>query len=355
MKWISTIALVALVAIGAGCSDQPAGNGANGEIPTFSLAWSEYPSWSVFGVAHEEGLINGKAGELGPIEKKWNVDIELNELDYDPCLQAYGTGECDAVCITNMDILSPSLGRKSVAILPTSTSDGADALLVTKSITDVKQLKDKKVYGLSQTVSEYCWARNLQLLGEQEADYTFSNMDPGAAAAAMQQKQDGIDAIVVWNPFVLDTLGKRDDVHVLFDSTKIPGEIIDMVVIGADSLAKPGGEAFAHAVIDTYYQLNSMIEDPATRDNTLVALGEKFSDLDLEMMKQVVVQTKFYKDADAGIGLYTGSALPGVMEKVVDFCVSHGIVNEKPTVVFGDGDANVRFDASFMQHVKDNK
>ena len=199
--------------------------------PSFSLAWSEYPSWSAFGVADEYKIIDGDKGKLGPVEKKWNVDIELKQADYEPCLVMYGAGQCDAVCITNMDVLNPSLSVPSVAILPTSTSYGADACIVGPDITDVKQLKGKKVYGLAQTVSEYCFVRNLQKLGENPDDYEFANMDPGAAAVAMQQKQDGFDAIVVWNPFVLETLHRRKDTRVLFDSTAIPGEIVDMVVI----------------------------------------------------------------------------------------------------------------------------
>ena len=87
------------------------------DIPSFSLAWSEYPSWSVFGVAHEKGLINGEKGKLGPIEKKYNVDIVLKEADYDTCLTLFGTGTVDASCQTNMDSLAPALGRDSVVIL----------------------------------------------------------------------------------------------------------------------------------------------------------------------------------------------------------------------------------------------
>lgn len=155
--------------------------------PTFSLAWSEYPSWSVFGVADVTGIINRKKGELGPIEKKWGVDIELKEAEYDPCLAMYGAGQCDAVCITNMDILQPSLGRPGVMVLPTSTSFGADACIVTSDIKTVEDLKGVKVHGLEKSVSEYCFVRNLELLNQAEKDYTFSNMDPAAAALAMQQ------------------------------------------------------------------------------------------------------------------------------------------------------------------------
>jgi hypothetical protein len=171
--------------------------------PAFSLAWSEYPSWSAFGVASEVGIINGKKGKLGEIEKKWEVDIVLKEADYDPCLAMYGAGQADAAALTNMDSLNPALTRATVAILPTSHSHGADALIVTNDIKEVGQLKGQKVYGLEKTVSQYMFARNLELLGEKEADYTFTNKDPGAAALAMQQKQAGYNAIAVWNPFVL--------------------------------------------------------------------------------------------------------------------------------------------------------
>ena len=86
-------------------------------FPTFSLAWSEYPSWSIFGVAHVDGFINGKEGELGPIEEKWKVDIVLREADYDTCITMYGAGQVDAACLTNMDSLNPSIGRRSTMIL----------------------------------------------------------------------------------------------------------------------------------------------------------------------------------------------------------------------------------------------
>ncbi|KPJ86116.1 hypothetical protein AMJ57_00510 [Parcubacteria bacterium SG8_24] len=321
--------------------------------PSFSLAWSEYPSWSVFGVAHEVKLIDGHKGKLGPIEKKWNVDIVLREADYDSCITMYGSGAVDAAALTNMDSLNPALTRPTVAILPTSTSFGADALIVPKDITSVTQLKGKKVYGLAKTVSEYMFVRNLQKLGEKETDYTFTNMDPQAAALAMQQKRRGYDAIAVWNPFVLDTLEKRKDTRVLFDSTSIPGEIIDMIVMSKKSLDKPGGKRFAKAVIDTFYAINQRMTDPATADDTLIAIGEKFSNLGLQSMRKVVQQTRFYSTPEQGIALFTGDSLVQTMRTVTQFCVSHDIVPKKPSVSYGaGGTAALRFDPSYMQAVK---
>lgn len=327
--------------------------------PAFSLAWSEYPSWSVFGVAHEVKLIDGAQGKLGPIEQKWNVDIVLKEAEYDPCLTMYGAAQCDAVCITTLDALNPALSRPSAVILPTSTSFGADALIVPNTIRDVKQLRGKKVYGLAKSVSEYCFNRNLELLGENPTAYKFSNMDPGAAAVAFQQKQKDIEAIIVWNPFVLETLNKRPDARVLFDSTKIPNEIIDSVVVAQASLDQAGGREFACAVIDTFYAVNRRLADPATRDDTLVALGEKFSHLNLEAMKKVVQQTRFYATPKEALDLLTGAPLKSLTSRVVDFCVKQEIVPSAPKIGYGtktDGaGAALRFDPSYVQAVEARK
>ncbi|MBL4845812.1 MAG: hypothetical protein JKY65_09815 [Planctomycetes bacterium] len=355
------LALLSLAVALVGC---PADTGtdeapASGDAPVFSLAWSEYPSWSTFGVADELKLIDGAEGKMGSIEIKWNVDIVLHEADYDSCITMFGSLKTDAACLTNMDSLSPGMGRPAVAILPTSTSNGADALIVSNAIADIKALKGKKVRGLAKSVSEYTFVRNLELLGESEADYTFTNMDPGAAALAMQQKMDGVEAIVVWNPFVMETLAKRDDTKVLFDSSTIPEEIIDMVVMGQDSLDKPGGDRFAAAIIETFYAVNIRLNDAKTRDDTLVALGEKFSNLKVDAMKKVCEQTVFYKNAAEGTALFTGGKLKAIMPKVIKFCVDHGIVESEPKVGYGAKadapDTHLRFDPTYMKMVEDKQ
>lgn len=339
---------------GCGEAGSSSGGGASGgkeAPPSFSLAWSEYPSWSVFGVAEMRGLIDGDKGKLGPVEEKCSVDIVLNETDYDTCINLYANGAVDAVCITNMDILNPSMGRAATAILPTSTSFGADACIVT-GIDSIEDLKGKKAYGLEASVSQYTFVRNIEIAGHDPADFTFSNMDPAAAAQAMITKQSGYDAIVVWNPFVLETLKQRADAKVLFDSSAIPGEIIDMVVAGQDSLAKPGGDRFAHAVIDTFYQVNQMLADPETGEETLVALGSKFSSLGLEKMKTVVEQTQFYKTPADAKALFDGDELRETMGKVTGFCKDYQIIETVPAIGYtADAEAPLVFTSQYIDAV----
>ena len=230
---------------------------------------------------------------MGTIEVEHRVDIVLREASYDSCLNMFTSGDCNAVCITNMDALIVSPTRACVAVMPTSTSAGADACLVTPSIDSVEALQGKDVYGLKGTVSEYCFVRCLENRGLDEKDFKFTNQDPGAAATNMQQGAATHDAIMVWNPFVLQTLRDRSDVRVLFDSSEIPGEIVDMVAVGRDVLDQPSADRFIKAVRDTFYRVCQEL-DGERADEVLVALGKKFSNLGLDDMKTVVQQTVFY-------------------------------------------------------------
>ena len=355
MKRLISVSLILLIGI-VGCSPTAtkttnttggggAASGGGGE--SFSLAWSEYPSWSVFGVADQVGLINKAEGQMGKMEEKWGVDIVLKQLDYDGCLAAYGNSTIDAVCITNMDVLAPAGGRNSIAILPTSTSAGADACLVV-GIESVDDLKGKNSYGLEKSVTQYLFERALEDMGKDPADFPFKQMDPEAAAQAMKTGQKGIESIVVWNPFVMQTLSELPTSKVLFDSTKIPEEIVDMVVVGEDAMKRPGGDAFAACVADTFYEISRMIENPDSRADTLMKLGQSFSGLSAEDMETIVDQTKFYKTAADGTALFDKADFQNtIMPKVVEFCATHDIA-DKATVSFGADAAQLRFDTQYM-------
>lgn len=359
--------------------EKPAQVSSSGQ-PSFTIAASEYPSWSTFFVAHREGLINAEEGKLGPIEEKWNVDIVVKEADYDTCLTLYGSGTVDADCHTNIDALAPALGRDSVFICPTSTSVGADQC-VTVGVKDVDDLQNYTTYGLEKSVAHVAWYATLEKAGKDPSQYTFKNMDPAAAAQAMQTSQENINAIQVWNPFVLQTLRTRSGAQTTLSTQTVPGVVVDGIVIGKDVLQKPGGENFACAVIDTFYQVSALL-GPAlgTQDQTditagqakqlvadlsekqqraLVALGDKFSNLPAEDMAICTHQTVFYRNADEGTALLTGNEFQQtVTPKVNEICEKIGIVDKAPTVAFGsykDNDAQLVYDPQFMQRVKAGK
>lgn len=310
------------------------------QYPVFIMEWSEYPSWAAFGVAAERGLVNPKqGGKHGPIEEKWKVDLVFQEADYDTCITLFGSKSCDAVCMTNMDVVKPSLTRKSVAIMPTSTSDGADACIVVNFTGDVKNPEDvknflskNKTYGLAKSVSELVFADSLVKIGLNSKDFEFSNMDPAAAAQSLQTNQANVNSIMVWNPFVLQTLRTRSDSKVLFSSSDLKEEVIDCMIMGADSLEREGGDRCACALCDCYYQLNKLLADPSVGDEVLVQVGAKFSNLNLEDMKIVVDQTKFFGTPTKGIEIFKSQLMKDNMEKILSFCKNNQISDVLPSV-----------------------
>jgi NitT/TauT family transport system substrate-binding protein len=338
--------------------------------PSYSLWWSEYPSWSVFGVAEKLGLINGKKGTLGTLEQKWGVDVVLKQADYEPCITAYGGNQADAVCITNMDVLAPSLSVESVAIAPTSTSFGADAILTTdpnwkEAAGDEAAilkavgafLKGKRVNGLEKSVSEYLVARILAKAGMHEKDVTFLQQDPGFAAQAMMTGQKGFENIVVWEPFVMQTLQTKKTSKVVANSTLIKGEIIDMVVVNRKVIYDAAGELlpdglkFACCILDAYYEVNRWLANQQTRNRTLVALGEKFSSLNADQMADVLTRCLFFGTPEKGKAVYTDPTLGERMKLVTDFCVKHEITAKAPKISYtpgAKGAANLTFDTRIL-------
>lgn len=349
--------LVLLFAVCIGCSSGTrVSTPHEADIPVFSLAVSEYPAWATFLVAQEKGLI-GKGDELGTLEKKWNVKIKLKLADYDNCMVLFGAGQkgADAACLTNTDCPKPSLGRPMTAIIPTSTSIGADALIAV-GYKDINALKGQKIYGLEKSVSEYFFYRMLEDSGYNTDEFQYVNMDPGAAAQAMQTNSPNIKAIVVWNPFKMQTLETCKKSKVLATSEKIPGEIIDMVVVGNDSLARPGGDRFACCVCDVYYEVCKMMADRTTRNDTLVALGAKFSNLSAEKMALCCEETHFYSTPSAGLDVFTGESLPQIMKKVVTFNSKRRYIERKPTIDYSSNKpataVNITFDPQYMRKVR---
>jgi hypothetical protein len=324
------------------------------DVPSFSIAVSEYPSWSgTFLTACDIGLIDGAKGKMGPLEKKWKVDLVVKDTDYDSCITLFVNGNVDAACLTNIDSLAPSVTRKSVAILPTSTSAGADACLVLPEIKTVKDLKGVPVRGLAASVSEYAFDKGLEALGENPKAYTFESLDPVQVGVVLQTGK--IKAGVTWNPVVMETLKANPKIKRLFDSKLIKGHIIDMVTASSDSLNKPGGKAFGCALVDTYYTVCKLMESDATRDKTLTAMGKRFAGLGLKDMRVIVKETQFYSTPEKGLALFTGTALPEVMKQdVIPWTVEKKLVDQDnlPSIAFGTGkDVALCFDPQYIRAV----
>lgn len=328
------------------------GNPAN--FPVFTVDVSEYPSWIAFTYAQALGLLEPDRDKVGSIERKWGVDVVLGSIDYDPCITKLAGSQIDATTITNIDALAVSEGRTLVAVFPTSTSDKADTLLAVKSIADLAALKSETVWGLEKTVSHFAFDRILIKAGLDPANFTYRQKDPGVCATEMQQKNPKVRACAFWNPFKVQTMTELgSEVHELGNSGVIPLEILDLMVVAQDALDRTGGDRFAAALADTFYQIGVRMNDPATRSDTLLGMIDKFAPLSLEQMETCVTETKFFGTAQEGLALYENPQLPEVMRTVQAWTDSKGATSSKLKVGYGTKadapDATFRYDPTYMR------
>ncbi len=318
------------------------------------LANSDYPSWQTFDVADKLGLINREPGKLGTLERKWNVDLVLTRADYVETLNMYGAKAIDAVCMTNTDCPAPTKVRPGVAICPTSTSWGADSCLTTRNdVQSIADLKGKTIHGAEKSVSQFAEWRVIRGAGLKSDDVTFQNMDPSAAGAAMIQKQPGIDIIMVWEATVSQVLAQCPTARVVFDSKRIPLEIIDMIVVAKDVYDSPGGQDFACLLVDTFYQTCQEINKG---DKALALLGEEFAHLSPDQMKVVRDRCRFFDTPAAGVKVFEDDTLPKAMPKILAFAKEFDIMTDPNFMVSfkqqtKGTESQLTFDSSIMKKV----
>lgn len=105
-------------------------------------------------------------------------------------------------------------------------SDGADALMAQPQIQTLKELKGQAVGVQNATLGKLVLARALEKAGLSEADIRVVSLDIPDQEAAFKAKQ--VEAVVTFEPVrsKLAAAGAQS----LFDSSQMPGEIVDVLV-----------------------------------------------------------------------------------------------------------------------------
>src|SRR5664279_4998221 len=133
-------------------------------------------------------------------------------------------------------------------------------------------------------------------------------------------------ATVTWKPLVSQIL-KQKGITSLFDSSKIPGEILDLTVVRTDVLARPDGQKFAKALAGAWYELLGLMsapKGPAT-DKVLAAIGEGSQD-SLESYKEQLSTTKMFYTPQSAVQFGSSPELKQKMDLVRQFCFEHGLL-----------------------------
>jgi NitT/TauT family transport system substrate-binding protein len=112
------------------------------------------------------------------------------------------------------------------------SSFGADAIVARVDIPSLEGLRGRRVGYEATALGAYLLTRALQIAGLATDDVTpvFVGLDEHERAL----REGRVDAVVTYEP----ALGRlvAEGAHVLFDSTQIPGEIVDVLLVRGDVL-----------------------------------------------------------------------------------------------------------------------
>jgi NitT/TauT family transport system substrate-binding protein len=319
--------------------------------PTFTVGWSIYAGWTPY-------YYMNKAGILRKWADKYGIAIKVQRFDYAPSLDAFVARNIDACAMTNMEALDmpAASGVPTTVVLIGDYSNGNDALLV-RNGTQMKDLAGKKLLLVQKTVSEYLFDRAMTMGGlrDQIKKVKLVNTSDSDIATAFIGDSNA-NAVVTWKPMVSQLL-KQKGVTSLFNSSQIPGEILDLTVVRTDVLGKPDGQKFAKALAGAWYEMLGQMNN----DNILAAVAEGSQDT-LQSYKEQLRTTKMFYTPQSAVEFAAAPALKEKMALVRQFCFDHGLLGantksvDEVAVKYPDGTVQGKadrvrlvFDLSYMQ------
>ena len=170
--------------------------------------------------------------------------------DYIESINQYTAGAFDGCTMTNMDALTiPAAGGvDSTALIVGDFSNGNDGIVLKGADKALADLRGQNVNLVELSVSHYLLARALASVDMTERDLTVVNTSDADIVAAFST--DDVTSVVTWNPLLAEVTG-LPDVSPVFDSSMIPGEIIDMLVVSTEA-AKD--ERLGKALVGAWYE-----------------------------------------------------------------------------------------------------
>lgn len=325
----------------------------------FTVVVSIYAGWMPWYYARESGIMKKWADRYG-------IEVDIQYMDYIPSVEKYVAQAADACVMTNMECLDmpAASGVESTALILGDFSNGNDKLLV-RGIDKIEGLRGKEVRLVELSVSHYMLVRALEKAGMTERDVKIVNASDSDIGPIFITNKKQV-AIVTWNPIAQEVMAQEIGVKSIFDSSMIPGEILDLMVVNTKTLGE--NPNFGRALVGAWYEVLG----------TMTTRGQASKDAKAEMARlagcsakaydsQLASTAMFWTSADA-LAYIKGTEIKQNMDIVRKFCFEHGLLGEGVTSVdvlgisYPDGSVqgnkkNVRmhFDATYMQEHADGK
>lgn len=323
-------------------------------VETYRVAWSHYTGWEPWEYARSSGILNRWADKYG-------IKIQLDLInDYIESINLYTGGAYHGCVMTNMDALTiPAAGGvDSTALIIGDFSNGNDGIVI-KDGEKIADLKGRKVKLVELSVSHYLLARALSMKGMKERDLKLINTSDADIAAVFAADDNG--AVVTWNPPLMQCRNVKG-AKLIFDSSQIPGEIIDMMVVRSDS-----PDTLKKALVGAWYETMAVISSKSKTAKEAIAYMANFAGGTQAEFKAQLRTTAMFYTAQEAVAFATGDQIKKTMEYVRSFSFDHGLFGDAENkdvigIAFSDGtvqgnksNVRLRFNTAFMKMAANGK
>jgi NitT/TauT family transport system substrate-binding protein len=173
------------------------------------------------------------ARELGQLDP---AAVQLVEFpSASEVLRAYRNQAIDGMVISLDELFGLAAdGFQPRIVLVVDVSHGADVVVGRRGMRTMQDLKGKSVAVESSALGAFVLSRALALNGMQASDVNVVHLESNEQPSAFEKGQ--VDGAVTFDPYrtqFLQAGGKT-----LFDSTQIPGEIVDLLAVRASVVEK---------------------------------------------------------------------------------------------------------------------
>jgi NitT/TauT family transport system substrate-binding protein len=329
------------------------------EKTSFKVAWSIYVGWMPWDYAEQSGILKKWADKYG-------IKIELTQInDYVESINQYTAGQFDACVMTNMDMLTiPAAGGvDSTALIVGDYSNGNDGVVLKGAGKKLADIKGQPVNLVELSVSHYLLARGLDSVKLAERDIKVVNTSDADIVSAFATAD--VTATVTWKPQLAEIIS-LPKTTLVFDSSKIPGEILDLMVVNSGVLKD--NPKLGKALAGAWYETMAAMQAKDAKATTALESMAKASGTDLAGFKSQLATTYMYWTAASAVAAAKSPDLVKKMDLVRKFSFDHGLLGEGAKTVdvvgieFPGGvtlgnKANVkmRFDSGYMQLAADGK
>ena len=150
-------------------------------------------------------------------------------------IRDFKANQLEAVALTiDEALLLASAGGDFKIVAVFDISHGGDVLIGTKGMQNLAEIKGKRIALEATALGSFMLSRALEHAGLVASDITPVNKNLNQHEQSIQEKK--VDAVVTFHPVATRLI--NSGYPMLFDSTKIPGEIVDVLLVHTAFLEK---------------------------------------------------------------------------------------------------------------------